>query len=251
MSNELIDIEDNKKDLVNRSNDLADMTPASIPNKFHVKASIPQQPAPVTGAAPDPDVLVRTVSMQQEAFREKVSATSGNIKSGVATLDNLKLKTPTVIDYAHMTEDDVYNLDVPMEARPFSSEDSLRVTLRDSGLIARWVNKDARRLGAMIAKGFQYVTEKDLAKKLEVEVSADSEGHFSLGDVILMKITKDRYLPALRAAHLRAVNSVGAKGAHRSAVNNANEYMAKETGGAFKEEAEAQKVAFYTPGLSI
>lgn len=252
MSKDIIDNEDNTKHLVDRSPDLSDMTPAVVlGTTLRMKPPIPQQPRPVTEAPPDPDILVRTVEMQQEAFRERASVTSGVVTEGVATLENLRVKTPAVIDYTHLSEEDIYNMDIPMEARPFSSEDSLRVELLDSGLVPRWVNKDPRRLGSMIAKGFQYVTEKDLAKRLEVEVAADAEGHFSLGDVILMKITKERYFPAMRAAHIRALNSVGTKQIHRSAVNNANEYMNKEVGGAYKEEAEQQKVAFYTPGLSI
>jgi len=219
-----INIEANEEAVVNR---VDDMPPVSF------------KPAPSLKAQAE-KIIAEAVEKQRDSVKE-VSV----------PLASLNVKAPARLDFSKMTEDDVYNLDVPIEARPFATEDSLKVTLKDSNYIARWVNKNPIRLGGMIAKGFTYVTSADLAQKLEVEVSSDAADHYIINDVVLMMIPKDRYYSALRAAHLRAVASVGAKGAHRAALTQATEYLNKETGGAYTEEAEAKKIEFYTPGVTI
>jgi hypothetical protein len=259
MSNTLLDNESNASEVVERVDDLAgaiaskpseELKSTAASSGFKVKPKISVE-IPNPKVEEPAEAVIKAATKQQEAFRVNAENASNKVTDGVAHFDSLKIKKPTNVDFSHVTEDDVYNLDIPMEARPFSSEDSLKVVLVDSGYVARWVNKDPRRLGAMIARGFTYVTAKDLAERLEVEVSADAEGHFCLGDVILMKVSKSYYYPAMRAAHLRSIISIGAKGAHKAALANVNNYMTKETGGAYNEEAEAGKIAFYSPNLSI
>jgi len=181
----------------------------------------------------------------QEALN-KIKA-SGNVRN----LDDLKIRPNSRLDFSKLTEDDIYNLEIPMEARPFSTEDSLEVKLKDTMYEARWVNKDPRRLGAMISKGFLYVTAEDLAERLKTEVTADAEDHFIINDVVLMKISKEVYYPAMRAAHLRAVNTVNPKLAMRAAKMHATEYLTKDTNGDFAAEAAQNKVEIYTPGVEI
>jgi hypothetical protein len=174
-------------------------------------------------------------------------ANDANIKK----LSEVKTRSNTSLDFSKITEDDIYNLEIPMEAKPFSTEDSLIVELKDPAYVARWVNKDGRRLGAMISKGFIYVTAEDLAQRLKTEVVADAEDHYIINDVVLMKISKDIYFPALRAAHLRAVNTVNPKLAMRAARMHATEFLSKDTDGAFNIEQAQNKIDIYTPGVEI
>jgi len=174
-------------------------------------------------------------------------AADGNIKP----LDSIKTRPNTPLDFSRLSEDDIYNLEIPIEARPFSTEDSLEVVLKDPMYIARWVNKDPRRLGAMLSKGFIYVTAEDLAQRLKTEVSADAEDHYIINDVVLMKISKEIYLPAQRAAHLRAVNTVDPRTAMKAARAYATESLNKDTGGEYATEAAANKVSVYTPGVEV
>ena len=189
-----------------------------------------------------------TAKIKYEALKAKIKpAAPGQI----IAKENIKVKPNTKIDFSTMSEDDVYNMDIEMTARPFSSEDSLKVTLLDTNYVARWVNKNPQRLGQMLNHGFKYVQAEDLATALEVEVSPDAQGHFCLFDVVLMRIPKERYFTALRAAHLRALASVGTKGIHQTAAKQAADYVNKETHGGFAEEAANNKVEFYTPGITI
>src|ERR1700744_6550765 len=141
MSNE-IDLTINEDTVIERIDDVA---AASKPT-FKVKPVIPviEKPAPVDARQAGEDV-VKEAEAAQEKFRIN-ARTAGSIKDGVATLDSLKLKKEAeVTDFSRMTEEDVYNLTIPMTARPFSSEDSLKAVLTDSGYIARWVNKEIGR----------------------------------------------------------------------------------------------------------
>jgi di/tripeptidase len=83
-----------------------------------------------------------------------------------------------------------------------------------------------------------------------VEVIPDAQGHFTLDDVVLMRIPKSLYYAALRAAHERAVNTVSSVGAIKSATNQAVEYMAK-TSGDFAGAVADNKIGFYKPGIEI
>jgi len=55
------------------------------------------------------------------AESKRKSAADGNIKP----LDSIKTRPNTPLDFSRLSEDDIYNLEIPIEARPFSTEDSL------------------------------------------------------------------------------------------------------------------------------
>lgn len=205
----------------------------------------------VAPAATTASELIDQVKSEQEQFRKAAASPKATLNIPVADLNNLKLKPNAARDFSTMSEEDVYNLDIPMSARPFSSEDSLKVNLKDTNYIARWVNKDARRLGTMIGRGFSYVTKEDLVSDLELEVHIDAVGHYVLGDVICMKVQKERYFAALRAAHLRAINAVDPKGAHKAAIAQAAQFIDKETAGGYSAESVGNKMKIYSPDFQI
>ena len=166
----------------------------------------------------------------------------------VKPLSNVKVKNGSVADFSEMTEEAAYDLDIPIVAKPFSNEDSLDVFLKDTSYVPRWVNVNPMRLGSMRSKGFIYVVEDDLAQPLNIEIEVDAQGHYRCNDVVLMRIRKERYYSALRAAHLRAISAVSATGAHKAATSVATQYMEKETGGEFVDYATRGKVRFYSTG---
>lgn len=171
-----------------------------------------------------------------------------NLHGQVMQKDKAPIKE---IDFTKLTMDDVYDLTIPIQAKAFGATDALKVALSDKNYEARWVNKNPRRLGQMLAYGFIYVEKQDLAQALEVEISLDAQGHFVLDDVVLMRIPKQRYYAALRAAHQRAVNTVSSVGSAKAAESEANNFMSKESGGEFADLAQQGKVGFYRPGIEI
>jgi len=225
---------------------------------FQVKAPIPnpntaQQPAnEVAGSGERTFTLdeVKTISKQIESNLRKELINSGFIPGSSQVMS--KGKAPIKdIDFSKLTMDDIYDLTIPIQAKAFGATDALRVELQDKNYEARWVNKNPRRLGQFLAFGFVYVEEKDLARKLEVEVIADAQGHFVLDDVVLMRITKEKYYAALRAAHERAVRTVNSVEAVKAAEREATNFMTKVGGSEFATASSEGKLAFYRPGIEI
>jgi hypothetical protein len=195
------------------------------------------------------DDLVEAAAAKARAEEESVApkVKLRGVDAEVKSLNDVKVKNGP-INFADLTEEAAYDLDLPIIAKPFSNEDSLEVELKDKSYVARWVNVNPLRLGSMRARGFTYVTNDDLAKPLNIEIEVDAEGHYRCNDVVLMRITKERYYSALRAAHLRAIAAVNAASAHKAATGVANQYMEKEAGGEYVDFANRGKIRFYQTG---
>lgn len=191
------------------------------------------------------EILQAAAALQQRMAREATNARLDlNAAAQVMNLKNLRTKEGK-LNFEEMTEEAAYDLDIPIIAKPFSTEDSLNVDLKDKSYTARWVNVNPLRLGTMRSRGFIYVVADDLASPLNIEIEVDAQGHFRCNDVVLMRITKERYFAAMRASHLRAMAAVNTTEAHAAASKAAALYMEKETGGSFVEAANRGKIKFY------
>jgi hypothetical protein len=164
-----------------------------------------------------------------------------------------KSKVP-ITDFSNLTMDSVYDLNIPIIAKEFMSADALTIKLRDTNYEPRWVNKMPQNLGDKIAKGFTYVTPNDLLQGTEeaIKASRDSQGHYVFYDVVAMKIDKATYYAALRAAHLRAINTTNEVMARKRAAKSANAFMQNSDVAADYNNAAAQrKMVFYDPGIGV
>jgi hypothetical protein len=156
------------------------------------------------------------------------------------------------IDWTKVSQKDIADMSIPIEARPFSTEDSLTIDLKDKNYEPRWVNKNPIILGKALASGFTYVTEEDLARPLDVAILEDVNGRYLNLDVIAMKCPKITYFGALRACFLRAVNTVNSLSSKKAAKNQAMTQLIKDAGAGVAEEFESGKVSFYdASGIEI
>lgn len=157
-----------------------------------------------------------------------------------------------ITDFSKITLDDVYDLSVPIEAKPFMSADVLTVLLKDTNYEARWVNINPQNLGDKIAKGFTYIDPKDLQAVNAIQTGLDAEGHYRFNDVVAMKIDKATYYRALRAAHERAVSTTNEAVLHKRAAQTASGFMGKsEFGNDFKQAQRTKKMEFYSPNIEV
>lgn len=167
--------------------------------------------------------------------------------NGRATQALPKKKVP-ITDYSQLDADSIYDLSIPIEAKPFMAGDPLKAKIKDTNYELRWVNTKSQRLGYMKSIGFSYVTPSDLSSAIESDVCIDAEGHFTIHDVVLMKIQKARYYPALRAAYERAVASTSAGRAALAGMASATTFMQSATGGEYAEAQQSRQMEFYNPG---
>lgn len=183
------------------------------------------------------------------AFTPEQQEVLGSLFERVAAAPK-KQSVKEALDFSKLTMDDVYDLDIPIEAKAFMSADCFKIELKDSNHEPRWVNKNPQRLGEMIAKGFTYVVDNDLLKPMESTQAKDAEGHYSYNDVVAMKIDKATYYRALRAAHLRAM-SVSSE-LHKRHVKQANSFMSESSASNdYATAVKQSKMTFYDPGIGV
>lgn len=161
-----------------------------------------------------------------------------------------------ITDFSKLTMDAIYDLSIPIEAKEFMSADGLKIELKDTNFEPRWVNKNPQRLGEMKAKGFTFIVTGDLISSEaneSIQTSLDANGHYTINDVVAMKIDKATYYAALRAAHLRAISTTDQASSRKRAATQANEFMSRESGyrADYSDAAANKKMTFYDPDITI
>lgn len=167
-------------------------------------------PTPAAPAKPQPTVA--------ELLAEVVS-----LKKAVATKADAPVppKPPESqakeIDWSKVSESEVFDLSVAIPAIEHDLPDYMNVQLVDKNYVPRWTHKLPQNLGPKLAAGYQYVTKEDLDTRYPIPLLFDGEGHYCFADVVLLKIHKSRYYPALRRNHEKTMAIHGA-GKVRAAV---------------------------------
>ena len=219
------------------------------PPQFHVKKPIPRI---MTAAA-----FVEQAKQTDSALYEAMNKQQFNPIAGAQVLAKEKVPVKadvkvSGIDWTKVREEDIVNGSIPIEAKPFSMSDSLDIDLVDKNYAARWVNINPKLLGTALRNGFTYVTNKDLAKPLDVAIVEDVNGRFINLDVVAMKCPKVTYFGALKASLQRAVNTISSLSSKKAAKNQAMAQLIKDAGAGVGEEFEAGKVSFYdASGIEI
>jgi hypothetical protein len=202
---------------------------------------------PLTAA----DVLKLSQQIEENVRKQIAEA---KFDAGMSGQILTKRVTP-ISDFSNVTLDQVYDLDFPIEAKPFMSADGLLIKLKDTNYEARWVNKNPQRIGEMLGKGFTYICPADLhseGSQKAIEPSLDAEGHYSINDVVAMKIDKATYYRALRYAHERAVGTTNNVKLHERAAKAANTYMQhSDARNDFQSASNERKMTFYSPDVTI
>lgn len=139
-----------------------------------------------------------------EEFTQRVLAA---VKQARATEEETKKVIPRYItDFSNIQEKDIFNFDLPINPISHEIPDFLDARLKDPNFVTRWIHTSSRRLGECLAQGFKYVKPEELVADLKVQITPDAAGHIIYSDVVLMKITKEKYYGRLRENFKRAVS---------------------------------------------
>lgn len=240
-------------DLQSSDNDVESMT-AGLSGDSSLAGSVPISANLFIKKPVDMDTPLTAGDVKQMTT-DIVAAVEEKIATGQydpdALMQTVRRSKAPIKDFSKLTMEDVYNLEVPIEAKEFFNADSLKITLKDSNYEARWVNKNSQNLGNKIAKGFTYITKEDLLTEDSIQAAKDSQGHYVFDDVVAMKIDKATYFAALRYAHLRAIAATDQAQSRRKAANLANSYMTKNVGTDFANASSRGKMQFYDPDVRI
>lgn len=215
----------------------------------HPVSEVASDPASVEASSLTPEQVKAISEETAKIFKQHIADAKfePQLKAQVLTKDKVKVIT----DFSNLSEADIYNLDLALEAKPFMDADVLKLTLKDSHYVARWVNKMPMNLGMMLARGFTYIEAGDLLENIAMEVTKDAEDHYSYHDVVAMKIDKTTYWKALRDAHQKAASRINAVQAQTSGENEAASYMRQTSGHGYEEAKNAGLVKFYRPDIGI
>lgn len=233
-----------------RVDDLAAAVQEKEKPKPFVKPVIHDPHAEELSGAFTADQIIAMSKLVEKATREAVEKAAYDPG---AQAQVLRKSAAPITDFSKITLDDVYDLSVPIEAKPFMSADVLSIQLKDTNYEARWVNKHPQNLGDKIAKGFTFIEPRDLISSESIQTGVDAEDHYSFNDVVAMKIDKATYYRALRAAHERAVSTTNEAALHKRAASSADSYMRQESGvrSDYGNAAANKKMVFYSPDIEI
>jgi hypothetical protein len=173
-------------------------------------------------AAVDIEAETRTNDQRIAELEEVLS----QLKS-VQGVGGVKIVTPNPkaqLDFTKITEKDVYDLSIPIEAIMHHVPDLTKIELKDKNYIARYINVHPGRMGPMKAAGFTYINKEDI-ESIAMDIQPDENGHYRYIDTVAMKCPKIKYLGALRANYERSVAVTDKNVLHRIMKNKTSEML--------------------------
>jgi hypothetical protein len=170
------------------------------------RAAATPQPQPQEKKPSTEQIADAVSNMSDEDLAKLTSRVQEQLAAKASQPDKKSASPRYITDFSNVSERDVFNLDVPIQAFSHELPDFLTVKLVDSNFEARWIQTNSRRLGQAIAEGFTYVTNAELAGALQVYVTPDASGHFVYADVVLMKLPKAKLYARLRSNFIRSLS---------------------------------------------
>ncbi len=89
-----------------------------------------------------------------------------------------------------MTEQQAMNPATYIPVIEHDIPDYMNIKLKDTEYEPVWASRDQRRLGQLLAKGYEFITPEMMADNFKVPLLFDSERHYVYSDVIAMRVHK-------------------------------------------------------------
>ena len=204
-----------------------------------IKVSEVTKPSPV----PTPASTPSAADMDQI---KKMYAEVMDLKAKVAAKDaapavSAPEKQPKKIDWTKITESDINSLDINIPVIEQETPEYLTVHLKDKNYVPRWVHIMRERLGPALASGYEYVTQEMLDTNYPHPLLFDANAHYSHGDVVCLRISKERYFGALKRNYLKTM------AIHGRGINQAKINQFVQDDNHLGEAFEKQSIGVYTP----
>lgn len=104
-----------------------------------------------------------------------------------AKVEAAKPKEP---DWSKVTEADITNPAVFIPVIDHDIPDYMDVKLKDEAYIAVWANKDQRRVGQLIAEGYELLKKEHIHPDFKLPLKFESDGSYTYLDVICFRVHK-------------------------------------------------------------
>lgn len=114
-----------------------------------------------------------------------------------AAVEKLQPKEP---DYKTLNEEDIYSSDVYIPVIEHDIPDYMNMKLRDQEYVAVWANRDQRRLGTLLAEGYEFLRPEHVHPDFKILLKFSSENLYEYADVVCLRVHK-----RIRFAKLRRI----------------------------------------------
>lgn len=111
--------------------------------------------------------------------------------------------TPKEPDWSKISEKDILTKDIYIPVIDHEIPDYMNVQLKDQEFVPVWASRDQRRLGQLLAEGYEFIRAEHLKTNWTPPLKFDSEGNYIYQDVIAMRVHK-----RIRFAKLRRIQEV-------------------------------------------
>lgn len=142
----------------------------------------PSIPTPAQAPAPKTAPLSSITTADLEKYLNKALAERKRAEAEAA-----KPKEP---DWKNITETDAYNPAVFIPVIEHDIPDYMNIKLKDTEYEPVWASKDQRRLGQLLAEGYEFITPEMMASEFKVPLLFNSDKHYEYQDVIAMRVHK-------------------------------------------------------------
>lgn len=120
---------------------------------------------------------------------------------------------PREPDWSSITEQEAYNPAVYIPIIEHDIPDYMNLKLKDQEYEAVWASKDQRRLGQLLAEGYEYLKEEHVHPHFKVPLKFSSDGLYIYQDVIALRVHKRILYSKRRRALEMSINQLKRKGA--------------------------------------
>lgn len=132
----------------------------------------------VAKAFSDAGVTAETLEQQIEAILAKKRA------------EKVAAAQPGEPNWASLTEQQAMNPAMYIPVIEHDIPDYMNMKLRDAEYEVVWANRDQRRLGELLAQGYELLKKEHVHSEFKVPLLFDSEGNYVYQDVVALRVHK-------------------------------------------------------------
>ena len=145
--------------------------------------------APVSGTLADKAKAITTVLADPTISDDKLEAAVEAVllKHQAERKEAAQPKEP---NWAALTEQQAYANDVYIPTIDHELPDYMNIKLKDPEYEVVWASKDQRRLGQLLATGYEMLNKEHVHPSFKLPLIFDSEGMYTYIDVVAMRVHK-------------------------------------------------------------
>lgn len=116
------------------------------------------------------------------------------------------------IDWSKVSERDVADLNFPIPVIEHELPEYMTIWLKDNSYIAKWCHTTQRRVGTLLAQGYEFIKSEDWDTNYPQILKFDAEGHLTFDDVVAVRIHKSRYYGKIKRERDKSMQIRGVAG---------------------------------------